>query len=162
VNFNIYDLISDGINDTNWIINYLTKKVNYNGKLRIDNRKNINELNEEINKIYKGDEVQLLYKQTRGAWSSKIHRENKIKRRPKQINISISDNSKRKLDRLKNILKSNQDDIVERSIAIMYDRLLPSRTIKKSIPYINRDMINILLKEIKEKDKEIKILKGEK
>ncbi|MEZ9426485.1 hypothetical protein AB4186_24405 [Vibrio lentus] len=160
--FNIYDLISDGINDTNWIINYLSKKVNYNGKLRIDNRKNITELNKAINKIYKGDEVQLLYKQTRGAWSSKTHRENKIKRRPKQINISISDNSKRKLDRLKNILKSNQDDIVERSIAIMYDSLLPSRTIKKSIPYINRDMINVLLKEIKEKDKEIKILKGEK
>ena len=151
--FDIRNIIENGIDDKNWVINYLSNKVGYKKVVSIENRRSILEINKIINRNYNDDEIKILCKQIRGAWSSKIHRENKKSRRPNSINISISDTSKKKLDRLNNNLKSTQDDIIERAIAIMYDSLLPNRTIKKSIPYINRDMINLLKREIEEKEK---------
>ncbi|EKO3548542.1 ribbon-helix-helix protein, CopG family [Vibrio fluvialis] len=157
--FDIEHLVENGIHDKNWVINYLSNKVGYKKNIRLENRRNILEINKIVNRNYNDDEIKLLCKKIRGAWSSKTHRENKKHQRPNQINISISDKSKKKLDRLTNNLETSQDDIIERAIAIIFDNLLPSRIINKSIPYVNRDIIQLLNNQIKEKDKIIKELK---
>lgn len=157
--FEIEYLIKTGVNDKNWIIKYLSRKVGYTISPMVKNTKHINEINKKINRTHTNDEIETLYKQIRGAWASKTHREQQKENRPKQLNISITEKSKRKVDRIAKTLNSTQSDIIERAIAIMYDELLPSRTIKKSTPYINRDIILLLMDKIEERDKIIRNLK---